>query len=86
VLSPPRVERASLLTSTLHVQDRGKEPMHDEGPLGERETDFILLHDDDTDIGPQSAQLKEIIQEQQTETQALSLDLERAKWNMKYLE
>ena len=60
--------------------------MHDEGPLGERETDFILLHDDDTDIGPQSAQLKEIIQEQQTETQALSLDLERAKWNMKYLE
>ena len=61
VLSPPRVEVASLLTSTLQVQDRGKEPMHDEGPSGERETEFVLLHDDDINIDPQSAQLKEII-------------------------
>ena len=64
--------------------------MHDEGPsgepLGEQENEFVLLHDDDTDRDPQSAQLKEIIQEQQSEIQALSLDLERAKWNMKYLE
>ena len=37
-------------------------------------------------MGPQSAHLKEIIQEQQTEIKALSLDLERAKWTMKYLE
>jgi len=61
VLSPPGVEGASLPTSTLQVQDRGKEPMHDEGPSGERETDFILLHGHDTDTDPQSAQLKEII-------------------------
>ena len=64
--------------------------MQDEGPLGEplgeRETEFVLLHDDDTDTEPKSAQIKEIIQEQQVEVQALSLDLERAKWNMKYLE
>jgi len=37
-------------------------------------------------MGPQSAHLKEIIQERQTEIQALSLDLERTKWTMKYLE
>ena len=58
--------------------------MQDEGPSGEpsgeRETEFVLLHDDDTDTKPTSAQLKEIIQEQQAEIQALSLDLERAKW------
>ena len=63
--------------------------MQDEGPSGEpsgeQESEFILLHDDDIDTDPQSAQLKEIIQEQQAEMQALSLDLERAKWNMKYL-
>ena len=35
---------------------------------------------------PESAKLREIIQEQQTEIKALSLDLERAKWTMKYLE
>ena len=40
--------------------------MQDEGPSSERETDFILLHDDDTDMGPQSAKLREIIQEQKT--------------------
>ena len=61
-------------------------PMQDEGPSSERGTDFILLHDDDTNTGPQSAQLREIIQEQLTEIQALSLDLERAKWTMKYFE
>ena len=46
----------------------------------------ILLHDDDIDMGPQSAKLREIIQEKQSKIEALSLDLERAKWNMKYLE
>ena len=86
VLSPPGVERASLPPSTSQVQDKGKRPMQDEGPSGERETDFILIHDDDTDTGPQSAKLREIIQEQQIEIQALSLDLERAKWTMRYLE
>ena len=60
--------------------------MQDEEPSCEQETDFILIHDDDTDTGPQSAKLREIIQEQQTKIQALSLDLERAKWTMKYLE
>ena len=60
--------------------------MQDEGPLGEQETDFILIHDDDTDMGPQSTKLREIIQEQQTEIEALYLDLERAKWTIKYLE
>lgn len=43
--------------------------MHDEGPSGEpsgeRETEFVLLHDDETDIEPTHAELKEVIQEQQ---------------------
>ena len=42
--------------------------MQDEGPSGvpsgERKTEFVLHHDDDTDNEPTSAQLKEIIQEQ----------------------
>ena len=64
--------------------------MHDEGPSGEpsgeRETELVLLHDDETDTEPTNAELREIIQEQQSVIEALSLDLERAKWNMKYLE
>ena len=90
VLSPPRVERASLPKSTTQEHDRGKEPIHDEGPLGEpsgeRETKFVLFHDDEIDTEPTNAELREVIQEQQSEIEALSLDLERAKWNMKYLE
>ena len=43
--------------------------MHDERPLGdpsgERETEFVLLHDDDTDIEPTNEELREVIQEQQ---------------------
>ena len=60
--------------------------MQEEGPSGERETEFILLHDDETDAEPTNAELTEIIQEQQSVIESLSLDLERAKWNMKYLE
>jgi len=63
VLSPPRVEGASLPTSTS--QGRGKELVQDEGPSDEQETKFILLHDDETDTKPTNAELKEIIQEQQ---------------------
>jgi len=64
--------------------------MHGDGsssePSGERETEFVLLHDDETYTEPTNAELREIIQEQQSEIEALSLDLERAKWNIKYLE
>ena len=54
--------------------------MHDKGPSGGHETDFILIQDDDTDLGPQSSKLKEVIQEQQNEIHHLSLNLEKAKW------
>ena len=60
--------------------------MQEEGPSGERETKYILLNDDETDTKPTNAELREIIQKQQSVIEALSLDLERAKWNMKYLE
>ena len=69
VLSPPRVEGASLPTSTTQEQGRGKEQVHDEGPLGEpsgeREIELVLLHDDETDTEPTNAELREIIEEQQ---------------------
>ncbi len=84
VLSPPGVEGASLSASTTQVQDKGKRSMHDEGPSGEQEADFILIQDDDADV--ESAQLRMTIQEQNTEIQDLSLNVERAKWIIKYLE
>jgi len=90
VLSPPRVEGALLPTSVPQEHSRGKEPVHDEGPsvepLGEKETEFFLLHDDDTDTKPTNEGFREVIQEKEVEIEALYLDLERAKWNMKYLE
>ena len=58
--------------------------MHDEGPSGEQEADFILIQDDDADV--ESAKLRMTIQEQKTEIQDLSLNLERAKWIIRYLE
>jgi len=80
------VEGVSLPSSAQQVQDKGKRPLQDEGPLGERDSDLILIEGDDTDVGPQSTNLKEIIQEQQADINALSLNLERAKWKIKYLE
>ena len=79
-----------LLTSAPQEQSKGKEPLHDEGPSrvpsSESETEFVLLHDDDTDREPTNEELRKVIQEQQAEIETLSLDLERAKWNIKYLE
>lgn len=49
--------------SAQQVQDRGKRPLQEEGPLGERETNFNLIEGDDTDMALQSANLREIIQE-----------------------
>ena len=43
VLSPPKVEGASLPASTTQVLDKGKRPVHDEGPSDEQETDVILI-------------------------------------------
>ena len=53
-------------------------------PSGEQEVDFILIQDDDADV--ESAQLRMTIQELNTEIQDLSLNVERAKWIIKYLE
>ena len=60
--------------------------MQEEGPSGEQETEFVLLQDDETDVEPTNEELIEIIREQQSEIEDLSIDLERAKWNMNYLE
>lgn len=49
-----------------------------------QEADFILIQDDDADV--ESARLRITIQEHNTEIQDLSLNVERAKWIIKYLE
>lgn len=61
-----------------------EKPMHDEGPSGEQEANFILIQDDDVDV--ESARLRMTIQEQNTKIQDLSLNVERAKWIINYLE
>ena len=86
VISPLRVEGALLPPSASQEQSKGKEPVQDEGPLGEQETEFVLLHDDEPDAEPTNEELIEIIKEQQSEIEDLTIDLERAKWNMNYLE
>ena len=60
--------------------------MHEEGPFEGQERDFILIQDDDTDLGSQSSNLKKIIKEQEVDIHDLSLNLERAKWIINYLE
>jgi len=61
--------------------------VHDEGPIKGQDRDIILVDEDDTDLGSQSSRLKDmIIKEKEVEIQALSLDLERAKWIINFLE
>ena len=80
------MEGVSFLSTTKKVQDKGKQLMHDEGPSEGQEREFTLIQDDDTDLGSQSSKLKEIIQEQQDGIHHLSLNMERAKWIINYLE
>ena len=84
VLSPPEVEGVSLPSSAVHVQGKGKRPIHDEGPSGGQDIDFILIQDDD--LGSPSSKLREIIQEQKAEINTFSLKLQRAQWIINYLE
>jgi len=60
--------------------------VNNEGPSKGQEKDFILIQDEDTDLGSQSSKLKEIIKEQESHIHDLSLNLERAKWIINYLE
>ena len=61
--------------------------MHDEGPSEGQDRDFVLVEEEDTDLGSQGSKLKDvIIKEKEAEIQALYLDPERAKWVIKYLE
>ena len=84
MLSPPEVEGASLSASTTQVLDKGKKPVHDEGPSGVQETDVILIQDEETEA--ENAKLRMTIQEQDSEIQDLILNMERARWVIKYLE
>lgn len=61
--------------------------MHDEGPSEGQDMDFVLVEEEDTNLGSQSSRLMDVvIKEKETKIQALSPDLERAKWFINYLE
>jgi len=86
MLSSPRVKGALPSSSTKKVQDISKQLVHDEGPFEGQEKDFILIQDEDTDLGSQGSKLKEIIKEQEADIHDLSLKLERAMWIINYVE
>jgi len=65
----------------VQVQDKGKQPIFDEGPSGDPDTDII-----DLDISSPSSELKEIIQQQKAENHLLQQKLEMANWTINYLE
>lgn len=81
VLSPHQVEGVSPSTAQVQVQDRGKQPIFDEGPTGDPDTDII-----DLDISSPSSELKEIIQQQKAENRLLQQKLEMENWAINYLE
>lgn len=61
--------------------------MHVEGPTEGKNRDFVLIEDENTDLNSQSSWLKDIIiKEKEAKIQALSLDLERGKWIINFLE
>ena len=69
VLSPHDVEGVSPSSSAqVQIQDRGKKPMHDEGPSGGRDIDFTVI---DVDASSPSSKLREVIQEQRAENDQL---------------
>ena len=87
MLSSPGMKGALPSSSAEQVHDRGKQPLHDEGPSEGQDRDFVLIEEEDNDLGSQISRLKDvIIKEKEVEMQALSLDLERAKWIINYLE
>ena len=77
------MEGVTLPASTTQVLNKGKEPVHDEGPSGAQETDVILIQDDEAEA--ENAKLRMTIQEQDTEIKDLILNFERARWVTKYL-
>ena len=84
VLSPHDVEGVSPSSSAqIKIQDRGKKPMHDEGPSGGRDTDFTII---DVDASSPGSKLREIIQEQRAENDTLKDQLQKAQWVINYLE
>jgi len=85
VLSPPSVEGGSLPTSAPQVQEKGKNPKRKERPSGEP-SGFVIIHDDETASDSEEASYKRIIKEQETDIHTLQLQLEIAKWNIRYLE
>ena len=60
--------------------------MHEESPLEGQDREFILI-EDVTDLGSQGSRIKDMItKEKEAKIKALSLNLERSKWIINYLE
>ena len=51
MLSSPEVKGDLPSSLVEKVQDRGKKPLHDEGPSEGQGRDFILIQYDDADLG-----------------------------------
>lgn len=61
--------------------------MHEKSSLEGKDREFILIEEDATDLGSKSSRLKDmIIKEKEAKIEALSLNLGRAKWIIKFLE
>jgi len=78
-----------------HSKEKGKakEKMQEEDPSDEQKRDFGLVVHEETqgidviDVETQSTQItKDIIKKQEADIQALSINLEREKWIINYLE
>jgi len=95
VLSPQGVEGVLPSSAAIQVQadqeskrkDKGKQKMHEEHPTVGQDRDFILIEEDVIDLGSQGSRIKDmIIKEKEAKIQALSVNLERDKWVISYLE
>ena len=61
--------------------------MHEEGSTEGKDRDFIWIKEDVIDLGSQGSRIKDmIIKEKEAKIQALSINLERYKWVISYIE
>lgn len=86
MLSSPGVKGAFPSSLAVKVQDKGKQPLHDEGPSERQDRDFVLIQEENIDLGSQSSRIKELIKEKEADIHALSPELERAKWIINFIE
>lgn len=86
MLFSPTVKGAFPSSLVEKVHDKGKKSLHDEGLSDVQDRYFILIKEEDIDLGSQNHRLKEIIKDKEVDIHGLSLELERDKWIINFLE